>query len=259
MREREKMAERTENSVLVSLRELRGIEDDRLRHEQDEARARAEAARAAKEAAERRAVQEQADRVRAEEDRVRRLEEDKLARVREEQLRIEEADRRARVEGELKLQEQKMRLEIQSRAERGSPLKAIAIVAVVLVALGGVVLYKIQAANQAEITAQRDAQQRATQEERERHLAAQAELERKLAAISKDMEAKLKLANSEAEQAKIRAAAEKAKREASAEDRGPTRTARKSRASGDAPAPKPVGGRMPGKIDIKDDDILKGL
>jgi hypothetical protein len=251
------MSERPENSVLVSLRELRGIEDDRLKREQEEARARAEAARAAKEAAERRAVQDAEDRRRAEEDRVRRAEEDKLARIREEQLRIEEADRRARVEGELKLQEQKMRLEIQSRAERRSPLKAIVGVAAVVILIAGVVVYRIQAANQAEI-AERE---RAAQDERERHRASQAELERKLTAISRDMEAKLKLANGEAEQARIRAAAEKAKREAMTEDHAPAKAGRRGKAgatAADAPAPK-TGARMPGKIDIKDDDILKGL
>ena len=46
------MSERRENSVLVALRELRGIEDDRVKREQEEARAEAE--RAAKAESERR-------------------------------------------------------------------------------------------------------------------------------------------------------------------------------------------------------------
>ena len=48
------MSERPrENSVLFSLRELRRIEDDRVKKEQEAARAKAEAERQAKEAADR--------------------------------------------------------------------------------------------------------------------------------------------------------------------------------------------------------------
>ena len=250
------MSERSENSVLVSLRELRGIEDDRVKREQDDARARAEAERAAKEAAERRVRQEAEDRRRAEEDRLKRIEDEQQAKIRDEQLRVEDAERRARVEGEMKLQEQKMRLEIQSRAEGRSPMKAIVLVAVGLAAIGGIVVYKIQASNRAEL-AERE---RIAQQERESHRASQAELEKRLGAITRDMDEKLKTANSEAEQAKIRAAAEKARREAMTEDHG-SRPTKKTRGSGssDAPAGKPSGGRIPGKIEIKDDDILKGL
>jgi dTMP kinase len=249
------MAERTENSVLVSLRELRGIEDDRIRREQEEVRARAEAERAATEAAERRARQEDEDRRRAEELRLQRIEEDKQTRLRDEHLRIEEAERRARVESEMKLQEQKMRLEIQSRAEGRSPVKAIAAVALVLAAIGGGIVYKIQAAH-----AERE--RIAEQEARARHEAANAEnaeLRGKLAAITRDMDQKLKLANSEAEQAKIRAAAA-AKRAAVTEEHSAAKvSSKKTKGPGAESAAKPAGGRMPGKIEIKDDDILKGL
>jgi hypothetical protein len=250
------MSERTENSVLVSLRELRGIEDDRIRREQEETRARAEAERAAAEASAQRARQEDEDRKRAEELRLQRIEDDKQARLRDEHLRIEEAERRARVESEMKLQEQKMRLEIQSRADGRSPVKAIVAVAVVVALIGAGVVYKVQSAH-----AERE--RIAEQEARLRHEAANAEnaeLRGKLTAITRDMEQKLKLANSEAEQAKIRAAAA-AKREAVTEEHSAAKISSRRTKGGPGPesAAKPPGGRMPGKIEIKDDDILKGL
>ena len=251
------MSERTENSALVSLRELRGIEDDRIRREQEEMRARAEAERAAVEAAEQRARQDEEDRRRAEEVRLQRIEEDKQARTRDEHLRIEEAERRARIESEMKLQEQKMRLEIQSRAESRSPVKALVAVAVVVAAIGAGVVYKIQSAHaeRERIAEQKASEARGLQEAAN---AANAELRGKLTAITRDMEQKLKLANSEAEQAKIRAAAAAARREAVIEEHGAAKASSRKSKGPDSPG-KPAGGRMPGKIEIKDDDILKGL
>src|SRR6266478_994811 len=131
------MAERRENSVLFSLKELRRIEDDRVKKEQEEARARLEADKLAKEAAVRAARDDEERRKRDEEDRLRRIEEDKDNKVREEQFRLQEAERRHRVEGELKLQEERMRLEVQARSGHKSPIKAIVGVTVVLVLVAG--------------------------------------------------------------------------------------------------------------------------
>jgi hypothetical protein len=248
------MSDRHENSVLVALRELRGIEDERVKREQEEARARIEAERAAKEAAERRAREEAAALRAAEEDRLRRIEEEKIAKVREEQLRIEEADRRARVDGEMKLQEQRMRLEIQARAGK-SPLKAIAGVTILLLGIGGVVLYKVNAANKAEIA---ERERRAEQDRAAiaAAKAAQAETEKRLAAITHDMEQKLKAAKTDAERAQIRMEAQLAKREAAAEEKPGKRKVRGGGTASDAP--KPGAPRIPGKRDIND-DILGGL
>ena len=139
--------QREENSVLFSLKELRRMEDDRIRQEQDDRVAKAEAERQEREAAERRAADE-AERLRREEvERVQRVAEEKENRSREEQLRLAEAERRARVEGEHRLQHERMRLEIQSR-KHSSPMKAIAIaVGVVLVLAGGVVFKLYSDAN----------------------------------------------------------------------------------------------------------------
>jgi len=247
------MSDRHENSVLVALRELRGIEDERVKREQEEARARIEAERAAKEAAARRAREEEAALRAAEEERLRRIEDDKVAKVREEQLRIEEADRRARVDGEMKLQEQRMRLEIQARAGK-SPLKAIAGVTILLLGIGGVVLYKVNAANKAEI-AERERKAEQDRAAIAAAKAAQAELEKRLTAITHDMEQKLKAAKTDAERDRIRMEAQLAKNQVAEEKPGKKR----SRGGGTAAdAPKPGAPRIPGKRDIND-DILGGL
>jgi len=61
----------SENSVLFSLRELRRIEDDRVKKEQETARAKADAERQAREDAERRAREAEEQRVREEQERIR--------------------------------------------------------------------------------------------------------------------------------------------------------------------------------------------
>ena len=52
---------------------------------------------------------------------------------REEQLRLQEAERRARVEGEMRINEERMRLEMQHK-KKHSPVKAVVSVAGILVA-----------------------------------------------------------------------------------------------------------------------------
>jgi hypothetical protein len=248
------MSDRRENSVLVALRELRGIEDDRVKREQEETRARLEAERSAKLAAEQRAREDEEGRRLAEEARVRQIEEDKQAKVREEQLRFEEADRRARVDGEMKLQEERMRLEIQSRAQGKSPVKAVVAVALVLALIGGIVVYKIQATNRAEAA---EREKRAT-EERMVARAAQAELEKKITAITREMDDKLRAAKTDAERDKIRADALAARREAAAAEDRPGKSRRKAGSSASDQSAKPPVVHVPGKRDIND-NLLDGL
>lgn len=252
MSERDQMSDRRENSVLVALKELRGIEDDRVKREQDDARARVEAERLAKEVAEKRLREEEESRRSAEEDRLRRIEEEKAAKIREEHLRVEDADRRARVDGEMKLREQKMRLEIQSRVGK-SPLKAIAAVALVLALVGGVIVYKIQAANRQEIA---EAQKKAEQD-RTAARAAQAELEKRITAITKDMDDRLKAAKTDAERAQIRAEALQRRNEVAEERQAKVRSKTRGGSASTPEAPK-TGARIPGKRDIND-NILDGL
>ena len=96
----------SENSVLFSLRELRRIEDDRVKKEQDAARAKAESERQAKEAADRAAREAEERRIRDEVERTRRAQEDAEERQRQDQLRLKEAESRARVDGEMRIHEE---------------------------------------------------------------------------------------------------------------------------------------------------------
>jgi hypothetical protein len=199
------MAERRENSVLFSLKELRGIEDGRVKKEKEEAAARLEADRAAKAAAER-SAREGAERARREEeDRLRRIEEEKEGVAREEQMRLQEAERRHRVEGELRIQEERMRLEANARVVHKSPVKAIASITAVLIVIAGGLGYKMYGDHQAELAVERANAQRIADEAK----AAQLEFERRLAAVTSDMNVKLAKAQTEEERAKIREQAAK--------------------------------------------------
>ena len=144
----------SENSVLFSLRELRRIEDDRVKKEQDAARAKAEAERQAKEAADRAAREAEERRVRDEAERARWRREADEQRQREEQLRLQEAERRARVEGEMRINEERMRLEMQHK-KKHSPVKAVLTVAGILVVIGGGIGYKMYSQHQTELAVAR--------------------------------------------------------------------------------------------------------
>jgi hypothetical protein len=163
------MAEKRENSVLFSLRELKNIEEDRVKEEHDDRRRREEELRAAKEAEER-AAREAAERARREAEDAERRRYDEIERQkREEQLRLDESERKARVEAQMKLEEQRLKMEIDAQAMHGakkSPkaLLAISGILVVIVAVGGFFAYntiqenekKTQAARAAALQAQAD-------------------------------------------------------------------------------------------------------
>ncbi|MCC6749713.1 MAG: hypothetical protein IT371_18755 [Deltaproteobacteria bacterium] len=110
------MAERNPNSVLVSLKELRRIEEDRVTKERDAERNRQEAEVQARIDAERRARDEAEHRVRSEEDRVRREQEERERQEREGRVRVAEAERRARVEAEMHLEQHRIKMEAEAKA-----------------------------------------------------------------------------------------------------------------------------------------------
>jgi len=203
--------QREENSVLFSLKELRRLDDDRQRQEDDERQAKLEAEQRAREEADRR-VREEADRrVREEADRVRRAEEERQAREREDQMRLAEAERRARVEGEMRLQEQRMRMEANVQVAHKSPLKLVAGAVAVVVLLGSGVAYKLYSdAEKARVEqlAQRklleDAQARAAAEN-QRLQAQLAEKERQYKAQLAQMEKERQEARTQADKDRIQA------------------------------------------------------
>jgi len=200
------MSDRRENSVLFSLKELRKIEDDRVQREQDELSARREAERAAKEAAERAARDADERRRREEEDRVRSVEEAKQKRLREEQLRLEEAERRARVEADMQLQQERMRLEVQHRA-KNSPVKAVVGVSLVIIAIAGGLGYKMYQQHQTELAANKAALELAERQKAQMAEAAaraEAEYRSQISNIKRQMDEKLAHATNDAERARIR-------------------------------------------------------
>jgi colicin import membrane protein len=184
----------SENSVLFSLRELRRIEDDRIKKEQEATRAKVEAERQAKEAAERAAREAEERRIRDDAERVRMAREADEQRQRDDHMRLQEAERRARVEGEMRINEERMRLEIQHK-KKHSPVKAVLSVAGVIVLIAGGVGYKMYSDHQKELQAARDERVRIEIEAKKK----QAEIEARYASIEKDFAAKLKKATSQAE------------------------------------------------------------
>ena len=191
--------QREENSVLFSLKELRRMEDDRIRQEDDERRAREEAERRAREEAERRAVEDAERSRRDEEERIRKAEEDRLGRDREQQMRLAEAERRARVEGEMQLQHERMRLELQHR-KISSPLKAILISVGVVTLIAGGVVWKLWSDQQAELATQRAERIRIEQESARR----EADFQKRYQAIVAQKEKEMATAKSEEERTRIR-------------------------------------------------------
>ena len=109
------MAEKKESSVLFSLRELRNLEDDRVKSEADAAAAREAAEKQAKLDAERRAREEEEAKLRAEQERVRAEQERKDALEREERIRVQETERKAQVEAQMQLEQQRLHLEHQQK------------------------------------------------------------------------------------------------------------------------------------------------
>jgi colicin import membrane protein len=181
------MAEAQENSVLTSLKELRKQEEERVKQEKARAEAKAEAERQAKEEAQRRAKEQAEQARREEEERKKRAEDEKLAREREEKLRVEEAERRARIDAEMKLQHERMRLEVEAKAAVAAQGKTapkgliIGIVAGALVISGGVV-WKIKsdhaaAEAQARIAAQKERDE-LVRKQQEQEAALQAQIAR---------------------------------------------------------------------------------
>ncbi len=245
------MSDRRENSVLFSLKELRKIEDDRVQREQDDLAARREAERAAKEAAERAARELEQRLRREEEDRVRSAEEAKQKRIREEQLRLEEAERRARVEADMQLQQERMRLEVQHRA-KNSPVKAVVGVSLVIIAIAGGLGYKMYTQHQNELAANKAALELAERQKAQLAMAAakaEAEYRAQISTIKKEMDDKLAHATNDAERARIR---EEATRQAMAAKSKHGSSGAKSSDSGSSSANKI---KNPGKHEISDNPL----
>ena len=242
------MSERPrENSVLFSLRELRRIEDDRVKKEQEAARAKAEAERQAKEAADRATREAEERRIRDEAERTRMAREEEEQREREGHLRVQEAERRARVEGEMRINEERMRLEMQHK-KKHSPVKAVLTVGGLIVLVAAGVGYKMYSQHQAELASERAERARVEAQARKDR----AELEAKLVGIEKNMNDQLAKAKTEDERQRIRIAAAEAKAAAQGSRQAARHTTTKTE---DKPVQLP---KSKGKREISDNP-LEGL
>jgi hypothetical protein len=144
-------SEKRENSVLFSLRELRSIEETRVKEEEDAAKSAEEARiRARMDEERRRADAEEAERQRQLE--AARLERETAeARVREEALRIQEAEARARAEHQANLEAQRLNHEMEIRKTEASKKRPVALVVTMLifaVITVGAVLFMVQRSNE---------------------------------------------------------------------------------------------------------------
>lgn len=241
--------QREENSVLFSLKELRQLEDDRIRKEDDEVRAREASERQAREDAERQA-RENAERLAREtEERARKLQEDAQARERDEQFRLAESERRARVEGEMRLQQERMHLELQSRKHR-SPWKTVAVAVGVVVVIFAGVFWKLAADNRAQVEAQRSERIKFEMEANRREL----EQRRKYEALVEERRKALVTARSDEERQRIQRDIEEEREKERSRRARTTPRVSPSPAASRPSAPPTI--RKPRDID---DDPLKGL
>ncbi len=143
-----------------------------------------------------------------------------------------------------------MRLEVHAKA-RSSPVKAVVTVAVILIAVGGGLGYKMYTQHQTELAAQQAALDAARADAKK----AQAEFESKMAGIQKEMNEKLANAKDDGERERIRAEAAQARSQAAAVVRRKTSHAA---SHGDKEATPASKIKAPGKHDISDNP-LEGL
>lgn len=192
--------EKSENSVLFSLRELRDIEQTRVRSEEEQ--------RLHNQEAERRRIED--ERRRVEDERRRREEEERMQfeqlerQRREEELRLQEAERRARIEAEANLEQQRLAHEMELRRheiskKRPTWLLAVVGVLVVLGAGAGVLGYQAYEKGkvQEELAKQKD---RELAELQQQQIALNAEIEKLNQQIG-DAQAKLASASTAEERA----------------------------------------------------------
>jgi hypothetical protein len=130
------MAKKQPNSVLFSLEELRRIEEERVADEEKKKRDAIEAANRAREEAVQREKEAALRKQQEDEERQRKEQEAQEAAEREERLRLAEAERRARIDAEMKLQQHRIAME----AEAAAKVKAHKLRNTILVITGSAVL-----------------------------------------------------------------------------------------------------------------------
>jgi hypothetical protein len=200
------MADRRENSVLFSLRELRNIEEERVKTEEEAEKARLEAERRAREEEIRLAKEAEEAKIRAEEERVRREQLDRERIAHDAQVKLQEAQHRAQVEAATKLEQARIEADARVRIEgKKFPIGAVVGGVVGLVALAGGIMGYLVHQHNVEL-AQQQASLQAKHEAEQKALKAQLQDEsRKLKEELADLQGQLDKASNDAERAQIRA------------------------------------------------------
>jgi len=259
----------TENSALIALSELKNLEANRVADIEAQRKAKEDAERRAREEAERRA-REEAERIaKAEAERLAKLAAEQEARDREERLRLQEADLRARAEQEARLKEEQMRLDAQVKLaeKKAKPVWLYAILGVLVIGLGvGGYLAYDYVQNRAEqdriekaAQAKKDAEQKAAMEALMAELKGLKDEQQKLEKQKQDLDAKLNNVTDAAE--KQRLLQEKAALDAQIAENANKQTKKRgqTKPAGGDDASKPE--KSKGGITVKKnvDDPLDGL
>jgi hypothetical protein len=200
------MAERRENSVLFSLRELRNIEDERVKTEEEAEQARLEAEQRAREEEIRRAKEEEERKIREAEERVVRERQDRERHEREQVTRLQESERRAQIEAAAKLEEARIAADAHVRiASKKFPIKAVVSGVIGLIVLAGSIMGYLVHQHNIEVQQERAAAQAKLEAEQKR---LQAEAAAEKAALKKELDelqGQLDNAKDDATRASIRA------------------------------------------------------
>ncbi len=200
------MADRRENSVLFSLRELRDIEGERVKGEEDAEKARQEADRRAREDEIRQAREAEEAKIRSEQERVRRDQDAKERAVREDQLRLAESERRAQIEAAARLDQARIEAEAKARIDaKGVPVGPIVGGVIALIVVAGSIMGFVIHKHGVEMREQQAVMQAKAEADRRTLMAQQGEDQRKLKEEMAALQAQLDKAGNDAERAKIRA------------------------------------------------------
>ncbi len=145
------MADKRENSVLFSLRELRQIEENRVQEEEQAVRSAEEARVRAREDAERKRREEEEAKARAEHEARVALEQAREAAEREARLRVESAEAAERARQQAALEQNRLQQEMElRRAEvaKKRPTWMLAVTGIALLAAVGLVFFAVQRMNE---------------------------------------------------------------------------------------------------------------
>ncbi len=260
----------TENSALIALSELKNLEANRVAELESKQRAKEESERKAREEAERKAREEAERKARDEAERLAKIAAEKEAADREERLRLQEADLRARAEQEARLKEEQMRLDAQVKLaeKKAKPVWLYAILGFLVVGLGvGVwqfLSYKDAQEEQDRIEKaaqdKRDKENKAVMEAMMAELKGLRDEQARLEKEKQDLDARINSVTDAAERQRL--VAEKAAIDAQLAENAKSQTKRQSQSktpkpSGDAGGEKPSKGGITVKKNV--DDPLDGL